>query len=493
MSAKINQDKILQAMRKSIPLTITTYKLPHETEIQLEEVLGIFLKEAGQQKIKDQIAYCLKELTTNAKKANTKRVYFNERNLDIKDPRQYQEGMDHFKNDTLAEIDYWLDKQQKAGLYIKVSFHLQNQGMRISIRNNVPMTQKEQMRVYDRIARSRAFSSIDEAFSAVMDESEGAGLGIVIIILMLRRIGLDDTAFDIDVEGEETIASIHIPFDKIKVDEMNKLTREIVSSIENLPQFPENIVKLQQQIADPDFNLDAIARNIAADPSLTADLLKMVNSAQYMVPKKVENIAEAVKLVGLRGVKNILYSIGSQKLLGHSEDQKELWQHANRTAFYAYTLARNFKRKRNILDDVFVGGMLHDMGKIVFTSVHPSLLEKIQGFAKERDAARQMVEDIMAGMNHAEIGALIAEKWKFPESLVHIIRYHHQPYSCKPEYRDEVYTVYLANILTEIERSNVDFEHIEPRVLQNFGITMEDQLNTILERLQQAYQKEKVF
>ena len=79
------------------------------------------------------------------------------------------------------------------------------------MRNNVEITRKEQIRVFDRIARSRAFSSMEEAFSTVLDNSEGAGLGIVILILMLKKIGLDEDAFDIEVENGETVATLAIP------------------------------------------------------------------------------------------------------------------------------------------------------------------------------------------------------------------------------------------------------------------------------------------
>ena len=69
-------DKIRVAIQKSIPVTVTTYKLNHETELYLEEILGVYLKELGQDALVDRLAYCLKELAVNAKKANTKRVLF---------------------------------------------------------------------------------------------------------------------------------------------------------------------------------------------------------------------------------------------------------------------------------------------------------------------------------------------------------------------------------------------------------------------------------
>ncbi len=101
-------EKIKQSVRMSVPLTVTTYKLPHETEIQIDEILGAYLDELGQGNLKDHLSYCLKELAVNAKKANTKRVYFEEKQLSLENRDDYTEGMKSFKEETLDNHSYWL-------------------------------------------------------------------------------------------------------------------------------------------------------------------------------------------------------------------------------------------------------------------------------------------------------------------------------------------------------------------------------------------------
>ncbi|MCK5198059.1 MAG: HDOD domain-containing protein, partial [Spirochaetales bacterium] len=237
---------------------------------------------------------------------------------------------------------------------------------------------------------------------------------------------------------------------------------------------------------DPDSEITDIARQISMDASLIADLLKVVNSAQYMLPKRVDNIVEAVKLIGLRGLTNLLFSYGTQKLLDRKE--KWLWDHSYRTAFYAYNIAKNFNRKNKyLLDDAYVGGILHDMGKIIFADIHPKLLEKINNFCIEKELQRDLFEDLSAGLNHAEIGGLVAEKWNFPKSLIESIRYHHEPQQCSKEYQDVVYTVYLANSIANIESDEMVYEQIDREVLANFGINSEEQLMMILQRLSEAF------
>lgn len=488
MAPKVKAEQIKKAIRSSVPISIKTYTLPHETEVYLEEILSLFLREFGQDHLKDRLAYCMRELAVNAKKANTKRIYFKEKGLSLNSPKEYEVGMKTFKEDTLSNIKHFLEKQKEAGLYIKIVFQVKQQTFHLSIRNNTEISRKEQMRVYDRIARSRAFETMEEALSTVIDDSEGAGLGIVILVLMLKKIGLDEESFDIDVENGETVARITLPFSEVHAENLEMLSSEIVKEIEELPQFPDNIIQLQSLINDPDSEISSIARQISTDPSLTADLLKVVNSAQFMLPKRVDNIVEAVKLVGLRGLKNLLYSYGTQRIL--NQQMKWLWNHSYKTAFYAYNLAKNFKRKKDLLDDAYVGGILHDMGKIIFSEVHPHLLEKISGFCDERNIDRELFEDLSAGLNHAEIGGLIAEKWNFPPTLIEAIRYHHEPLSCDPAMKDVVYTVYLANSLVNIEDGEISYDQLNTEVLRNYGIKSEDQVKVIIERLSKAFETE---
>jgi putative nucleotidyltransferase with HDIG domain len=491
MPKQVDAQKVLQAARSGVPLSVKTYTLPHETEMYLEEILGIFLREMGQDKLKDPLAYCLRELAVNAKKANTKRVYFTEKSLDILNDLHYAEGMKAFKQDTLNNIDHYLEKQKNAGLYIKIEFHNTGPILNLAVRNNAEITKREQIRVFDRIARSRAFDSLEEALTTVLDDSEGAGLGIVILILMLKKIGLDEDAFDIDVNEGETIARVSIPMSEVKADNLKAISEAIVREVEGLPRFPENIMNLQKLISDPETEINEIARTVSTDPSLTADLLKVVNSAAFMLPKKVDNIVEAVKLVGMRGLRTLLYSYGTQKILGNEKaETKSLWKHSYRAAFYAYNLAKNITRKKEILDDVYVGGILHDMGKIVFSSVHPDLIAKIDSYCRDKSIPPQLFEDLSSGVNHAEIGAMIAQKWNFPDALVEAIKYHHDPHNCSRMYQDVVFTVYLANALCGYQDKWLGYPQIDTKILREFGIQSSDQFRNVSARLHAAFEKE---
>ncbi|KGM38361.1 HD domain protein [Olavius algarvensis spirochete endosymbiont] len=482
-------EKIRRSIRKSTPLTVTTYKFPHKTELQIDEILDIFLDELGQSALKDHLSYCLKELAANAKKANTKRVYFEEKNLNIQDREDYRKGMKTFRDETLENQKYWIERQKEKGLFIKFLFHPTDRNFRITVKNNSEITCSEHMRVYDRIARSRAFETLEEAFLEVLDNSEGAGLGIVILVLMLRKMGLDEDSYEIEGFNGITSANITIPISEVKLDQQKMLIKQIVDEIDSLPQFPENIVAIQRLINDPKSELRNIAKKISIDPALTADLLKTVNSAYFKLPNRVDNIGDAVKMLGLRGVKNMLLSYGTSKIL-KLPNHPEQWRHAHRVAFYSFVLVRQITRKKDIIDDVYVGGILHDIGKIIFSVIHPNLLDKIRKFSHEKDIPPSLFENLSAGYNHAEIGAQIAEKWNFPISLVDAIRYHHHPDGCHPENRLTVSCVYFGNAICAYENGSKRYDSMDFSILSKFRITNETQLKQVQSRLSKDYESE---
>ena len=487
----VDESKIKKAIQSGLPLTITTYTLPKEIEVYIEQVIEAFLRQMNQSKLKDYIVYCVQELVVNAKKANTKRVFFEERGLDLNNENDYKEGMESFKEQTISNIQHYLQLQKEKGLYIKVILQIKRNTINIEIRNNVKINKTELLRIHDKMAKSRQYDNLEDALSQVLDDSEGAGLGLVILVLMLKKIGFDDEAFCMIASEKQTIARISIPLDQALIENMSVLSSEIAKSIDSLPQFPENVLHVQKLINDPDSDMPSIARQISMDPALTADLLKIVNSAQYMLSKKVDSISDAVKMIGIKGIKNLLYSYGTQKVLGDdTAEKKKLWEHSYRTAFYAFNLVKNFKNDSSLLDDVYVGGMLHDMGKIIFSNVHPDLLNRIKGFCSDKNLPASTFEDLSAGMNHAELGALIAEKWNFPDKLVAAIRFHHDPESAPENCKDLVDTVYLANMFCEYENNNITYDQFDPGPIDNYGLKNQKQVDTLLERLSQGFTRE---
>ena len=489
----LDNSKIKMAIRAGIPLSITTYTLPREMAEYMEEVLASFLSELGQEHMGSYLQYCLNELVTNAKKANTKRIYFKEKNLDLFNDSEYEIGMKNFKEDTLNNIRHYLAMQKLTGLYVKLILQTRNNRIKIEVRNNSVLTFREYKRMHDKLSRAQQYTSVDQAMTQVVDLSEGAGLGIIIMILMLEKIGLTEENFQILCENGETITRIILPINEKTQRELSTASHEFIKLVDDIPQFPESIMKINRLINDSNTKMSEIAMAISSDVSLTTDLLRLVNSVTFALASPCRSIADAVKLVGIRGIKNMLLSVGSVKQLDGlgGKSQKALWTHAYRVAFYSYNLARNFcSADREIIDDSYICGLLHDIGKLIFATAHPEFMENASEICRQRNLSADIFEKLLAGVNHSEVGALITEKWNFPDIIISVIRHHHEPDMASPSIKKLTSLVYLADMISHYQTHEVDYYQFDLDVLKMFGIGSESQLSKISEKLFAAFHEE---
>ncbi|MCL1928824.1 MAG: hypothetical protein FWG07_08555 [Treponema sp.] len=207
----VDVDKVNKAIKMEVPLVMTTYTLPRKVEHYIEQVVTIFLDYVKQSRLRDNVIYCIQELVVNAKKANTKRVYFIDRGLNLYDQNDYNQGMSTFKDDTLNNINYYLDLQRQQGLYIKLILHLKDGLITIEVRNNATITSSELDRVHKRLDKASEYEDMEDAILHLLDDSEGAGLGLVMLVIMLKKLGLESDAFELLNVGNETVARIIIP------------------------------------------------------------------------------------------------------------------------------------------------------------------------------------------------------------------------------------------------------------------------------------------
>lgn len=489
----VDNEKVKKAAQNGIPLSMTTYMMPHEMEVYMNEVLSCFMKNLGQEHMTDYLAYCLNELTTNAKKANTKRIYFKEKNLDITDPENYEEGMKSFKTDTLSNIIYYLQKQRDAGLFIKIIFQARNDKFKLEVQNNSPLTVFEYKRIHNKITHAQIYTDMQDALEKVSDDTEGAGLGLIIMFLMLKKIGLTDDAYQVLAEDGLTIVKVELPLTANSRQDFETVSNELVQLINELPSFPENIVEINRLILDPDSDMNRIAQGISNDVALTADLLKMVNSAAFRTINLCHNVTDAVKMVGLQGLRNLLFSLGTMKLLGeNTEEKRKMWVHAYKVAFYSYNITRSFfANDKQLISDAYVCGLLHDIGKIIFITAHNEIMDKLVTISAERNISFKVIEQMIAGTNHEVLGSLIAKKWNFPQTIINSICYHHEPESAPREYQKLSAIISMADMLSFYATGEIEFYQFSPSLLALFNITTEEQLKALSDRLSDAYEKDR--
>ena len=196
-------------------ITVITYSVNNDIEQQLDTIIATILERHGDPELKGPIYTCIKELAINGTKANQKRVFFEEIGLDMLDPSAYAEGMRLYKQ-SLSErkaLEYGVRARDK-GLFVKISFDYDEAGMRIRVMNNTPINPAEERRLRDKLARVMQYESIVEFYMEQGDETEGAGMGIALIIILLKGAGINPHYFRLGLSNDITTALIEIPFNE---------------------------------------------------------------------------------------------------------------------------------------------------------------------------------------------------------------------------------------------------------------------------------------
>lgn len=200
------------AIKKSKRLTFSFYKYKENERNFIEKTLEKYLESIDQPDISNQISYCLHELASNACKANSKRVYFNEKKLDINNKEEYRKGINGFKEATVKHQQHYFELRKKEDLYIKFQIKRDDSNLHISIINNVPLNNEEKKRIDDKFVQGSKYNTIIDAFEDIHDQQEGAGLGIFTMLIMLKEIGLKENSLKIFSVGNETHSTVSIKY-----------------------------------------------------------------------------------------------------------------------------------------------------------------------------------------------------------------------------------------------------------------------------------------
>lgn len=211
-----------------------------------------------------------------------------------------------------------------------------------------------------------------------------------------------------------------------------ELTAEnIPSMLEKIPTFSQSAIRILEITADVNCAPKDLVGQISHDPILTARVLKLVNSAYFGLSRKVESIQQSVVYVGINTIKNLAISVAAMGALPRTNeaglDMSNFWTHSLITAVIAKLVAQKVGVARTEVSGFFISGLLHDIGQIIFSTAQPEAYAKVLKEAREMQKPLHVLEQEEFGINHAELGAMLAEKWQLPASMVCAIRQHHDP------------------------------------------------------------------
>ncbi len=436
----------------------------------------------------DPLIVILKEILSNSARANAKRVFFAEEGLNIDDPDEYQVGIERFPHEVTGKWKDFVKKHQQTPYFIRLRFSFRNNELQIFTINNVLIKDKEWERINSRFEKAGRYQNIEAAFQDMKDDSEGSGLGIVMTLFLLKRAGIDPGNFRIVSKDGLTVTSLRIPVKTAPVGFRDYFIQKILPEIEQLPALPQVVSHIIAICNNPESTIQQIAGEIQKDPSLTAQVFRLVNSAGYINRLSNPNLTDAVKIVGVNLIRNILLVAGARNIVSnrfHHKNLTQIWENSNKVSFFARELSGDDPA---VIDVSPVAGLLHELGRIVLLSLNPDVVKSVDsliGKGKLQNSA--VIEEMEIGISHPEIGSYLAKHWQFPEVLTNVIRFQQKPLQAPESIRKYVNAVYLAIRIQETLRNVVDFYAIEPDVLKDFGITEESQYLALVQRLESKY------
>ncbi|HEV2293845.1 MAG TPA: HDOD domain-containing protein [Tepidisphaeraceae bacterium] len=225
---------------------------------------------------------------------------------------------------------------------------------------------------------------------------------------------------------------------------------EAVKKITGIATLPEVTNKIIATVEDPKASASTLHKIVSHDPALVSRILKVVNSSFYGLPGQIGSVERAIVLLGLNAVKNIAVAASLGQMfrgvkLCEEFTAKDLWTHCMAVAVTSRELAKQMKLP--IADEAFLAGMIHDLGLLVSLQVSPELLRAACERARTSEATFCEIEREVVGVDHQQLGAALAEHWKFPRSCQLVAGHHHHPAALSDGHRMLVTLVYVADTI----------------------------------------------
>jgi putative nucleotidyltransferase with HDIG domain len=272
----------------------------------------------------------------------------------------------------------------------------------------------------------------------------------------------------------------------------------VIAKVEDLPTLPRTVLRITELVNDPQSSARDLARIITDDQVLAARLLKLVNSSFYGFPQRISTITGAIVLLGFDAIRNLLLTTSVFDLFANRKKvsefrQEQFWDHSLGCAVGAKVLGNHLRYDK--VEELFVSGLLHDIGKIVEMIFMPKQFSTIARLVKDEDILMVAAEQQVLGYTHADVGQLLAEKWNLPPKLMHVILHHHQP-STAGRFAQEAAIVHLADIFCRALRigsgGDNKMPHLDKSAWESLKIKT-DAIESILAEIQSGFDDISLF
>lgn len=276
---------------------------------------------------------------------------------------------------------------------------------------------------------------------------------------------------------------------------------QVISNINNLPTPPIVFQQIQKALSDDNASAAQVAAILREDPAISAKVLKLTNSAFYGLPREIETVKQAVVIIGMEAVRNLVLSASVLDMF-HADSfdrqyQDHFWRHSLAVASASRLVAGKSDTNEPIdIDSSFSAGLLHDIGKIIIACYLPDEFKQlVERRQTDTTTSDYDLEEMVFGYNHAQIGGFLGTQWKLPTKLQHAIVFHHEPSKCPVELLAP-YVVHVGNFIAKKSffdgDENLSNDKLEDGALQKLGIS-EDMIPDLCEKLKEEYLKAETF
>jgi len=249
----------------------------------------------------------------------------------------------------------------------------------------------------------------------------------------------------------------------------------IIAKVEAFPSLPDATTKLLSLLDDSNAAVVEIEEILRMDPGLTANVLKLSNSAYFGFSSAIGSIHKAIVLLGAKRLMQLVMtscvnSLMSKAVPGYDLSPGEMWRHSIAVSVAAEGLIEELDAPE--ADEIFTAALLHDVGKLVLGEFMQDDIKKIEKIVS-KDVSFETAEQIVFGTDHAQIGAKILEKWGLPAEIVNAVRWHHDPDAADAA-STLIDIVHVANVLCLMIGIGVGREGLQyrlsPVVIKRLGI-----------------------
>ena len=229
----------------------------------------------------------------------------------------------------------------------------------------------------------------------------------------------------------------------------NTKIQHIMTAVESFPGVPGAAVKLLSLLDKPDTTASQIEEILRYDPGLTANVLKLTNSAYLGLPSRIGSLRQAVVMLGSKKLIQLVLAscvraVMDKSVEGYDLPPGALWRHSIAVSVAAETLVTELNLPA--ADVIFTAALLHDIGKLALGGFVKGDLKKIED-STSQDTPFEVAEQVVLGTNHAEVGALILKRWSLPQDIVKAVQWHHAPEDCG-ETNSLIDIVHVADVLS---------------------------------------------